>query len=124
MADRHKRIKALVGRNIADILQFEIKKESIGMVCVAGVEVYDDLSQANVYVTFLPQSNSKRKLEELQKTEGFVRSSLAKKLDVYKVPRVKFFLDETEANARKVEEALRREEELLSSLPISNEDDN
>lgn len=122
MVDRRKRIKALISRNIADILQFEIKKASIGMVCVAGTEVYDDLSQANVYVTFLPQTNSKRKLEELQKTEGFVRSSLAKKLDVYKVPRVKFFLDETEANARRVEEALKREEEFLSSLPIAEED--
>ena len=122
MADRHKRVKALVQRNIADILQFEIKKESIGMVCVSGVEVYDDLSQANVYVTFLPQGNSKRKLEELQKTEGYVRSSLAKKLDIYKVPRVKFFLDETEVNARRVEEALRREEEALSNLPVSEED--
>ncbi len=123
MADRHKRVKALVQRNIADILQFDLKKESVGMVCVSGVEVYDDLSQANVYVTFLPSSNSKRKLEELQKTEGFVRSALAKKLDIYKVPRVKFFLDQTEANARKLEESLRREEELLASLPISEEDE-
>ena len=123
MADRHKRVKALVQRNIADILQFDLKKESVGMVCVSGVEVYDDLSQANVYVTFLPSSNSKRKLEELQKTEGFVRSALSKKLDIYKVPRVKFFLDTTEANARKLEESLRREEELLASLPISEEDE-
>lgn len=123
MADRHKRVKALVQRNIADILQFDLKKESVGMVCVSGVEVYDDLSQANVYVTFLPSSNSKRKLEELQKTEGFVRSALSKKLDIYKVPRVKFFLDQTEANARKLEESLRREEELLASLPISEEDE-
>ena len=123
MADRHKRVKALVQRNIADILQFDLKKESVGMVCVSGVEVYDDLSQANVYVTFLPASNSKRKLEELQKTEGFVRSALSKKLDIYKVPRVKFFLDTTEANARKLEESLRREEELLASLPISEEDE-
>lgn len=123
MADRHKRVKALIQRNIADILQFDLKKSSIGMVCVSGVEVYDDLSQANVYVTFLPSSNATRKLAELEKTEGFVRSALAKKLDIYKVPRVKFFLDETESNARKVEESLRREEELLASLPITEEDE-
>lgn len=123
MADRHKRIKALVGRNVADIVQFEVKKPSIGLVSVNEVEVYDDLSQANVYVTFLDPRGSHNKLAELQRTEGFVRSSLAKKLDTYKVPRIRFFLDESSLKARSLDAALAREEEQLSKLPPNEEDE-
>ena len=117
MADRHKRIQALIQRNIADIVQFEIKKESVGLVSVNEVVVYDDLSQANVYVSFLDPRGSHNKLAELQRTEGFVRSSLAKKLDIYKVPRIRFFLDEVAERTRRLDEALQREAEQLDSLP-------
>ena len=123
MADRHKRIKALVARNVADIVQFEVKKPSIGLVSVNDVEVYDDLSQANVYVTFLDPRGSHNKLAELQRTEGFVRSSLSKKLDTYKVPRIRFFLDESSIAARNLDAALAREEEQLSKLPKSDEEE-
>ncbi len=121
MADRHNRIKALIGRNIADIVQFEMKKESVGLVSVNEVVVYDDLSQANVFVSFLDPRNRKNRLEELQRTEGFVRSSLAKKLDIYKVPRIRFFLDESTERARRLDEALEREAAQLEGLP-TNED--
>ena len=123
MADRHKRIKALISRNVADIVQFEIKKPSIGLVSVNEVQVYDDLSQANVFVTFLDPRGSHNKLEELQRTEGFVRSSLAKKLDIYKVPRIRFVLDESTLAARSLDEALAREEKQLAELPVSDEED-
>ena len=122
MADRHKRIKALVGRNIADILQFELKKESIGLLSVNEVVVYDDLSQANVYVSFLDPRNKQKKLEELSRTEGFVRSALAKKLDIYKVPRIRFYLDEALEKARRLDEALAREQEQLDKLPHNPDD--
>lgn len=121
MADRHKRIQALIQRNIADIVQFEIKKESIGLVSVNEVVVYDDLSQANVYVTFLDPRGSHNKLEELQRTAGFVRSSLSKKLDTFKVPRIKFFLDEAAIKAKNLDAALSREAEQLAALPKGEE---
>ena len=116
MADRHKRVKALIQRNVADIVQFEVKKESVGLVSVNEVVVYDDLSQANVYVSFLDPRGSHNKLEELQRTEGFVRTSLSKKLDIYKVPRIRFFLDEAMEKARSLDEALAREAKQLQGL--------
>lgn len=124
MADRHNRIKALIARNVSEIVMFELKNKSIGMVSVNDVEVYDDFSQANVYVTFMDTHNQKRRLEELERTEGYVRSSLAKKMDTYKVPRIKFKLDESYFKAKSLEEALEREEKQLESLPKEKEQDN
>ena len=121
MADRHNRIKALIARNISEIVMFELKKTGIGMVSVNDVEVYDDFSQANVYVYFMDNKNQKRHLEELIKTEGYVRSSLAKKMDTYKVPRVKFKLDESYIKAKSLEEALEREASELKAIGAEQE---
>ena len=121
MADRHNRIKALIARNVSEIVMFELKNKSIGMVSVNDVEVYDDFSQANVYVTFMDTHSQKRRLEELEKTEGYVRSSLAKKMDTYKVPRIKFKLDESFLKAQSLEKALERAAEQIKKLPAEEE---
>lgn len=123
MANRPGRVKALIGKNISDIVRGEIKKSSIGLISVNEVVVSDDYSYAKVYVSFLDPSFPHQKLEELQKTEGFVRSSLAKKMDIYKVPKVHFVLDETAMSASRIEEALAKEEEELSSFPEQDLED-
>lgn len=116
MANRPGRIKSMISRNIADIVHTELKKSSIGLVSVNDVRVSDDYSYATVYVNFLPNTFPHQKIAELQKTEGFVRSSLAKKMDIYKVPKVRFVLDETSSSAARIDEALAKEEKDLSQL--------
>ena len=107
MANRPGRIKSMISRNIADIVHTEIKKSSIGLVSVNDVRVS---------VNFLPNTFPHQKIAELRKTEGFVRSSLAKKMDIYKVPKVRFVLDETSSSAARIDEALAKEEKDLSQL--------
>ena len=117
MSSKQLRIKSLISRNLMDIVHRELKNPHIGMVSVNDVVVNDDYSLATVYVTFLGAKYPKQHLAELKKTEGYVRSSLAKKIDLYKVPVVNFELDETFFAGERLEEALRREEEQLDKLP-------
>lgn len=117
MANKSGRIKSEISRYIAEIVRGELKKPSIGLVCVNEVIVSDDYSYADVYVTFLGEKYPHQKIAELKKTEGFVRSSLAKKLSIYKVPKVRFVLDETSLSASRIEEALARESAQIASFP-------
>ena len=121
MANRPERVKSLIGRYIADIVRNEIRKPGLGIVCVNEVVVANDYSYADVYVTFLDGKYSHQKIEELKKTEGFVRSSLAKKIDIYKVPKVRFVLDETALSAARVEAAVAKEEKDLAALETKKE---
>ncbi len=116
MASRQGRIKALLTKNITDIVMREIKNPRIGMVCVNEVTVTPDNGEARVYVTFLGVKYPHQALLELKKTEGFVRTSLAKKMDLYKVPKVTFYYDETADQAAHLEATLRKEEEELENL--------
>jgi len=116
MADRKGRVKALIGKNVSDILTFELKNSHIGMVSVNEVEVNNDYSVAKVYVSFIGAKYPHQNLEELNKCKGFVRSSLAKKMDIYKVPDLVFVYDEQFERAERIEQALQKEEKDLSSL--------
>lgn len=116
MADRHNRVKALIERNIRDIVSLELKNPKIGFVVVNDVEVYDDFSGAKVYVSILGTKYPRQKMAELEKCAGFVRSSLAKKMDIYKVPKIFFVYDESAEKAAKLEAALAKEEEELEAF--------
>lgn len=121
MAERHGRIKAVIAKNIADIVQMGIKNPKVGMVSVNEVEVYDDYSKAKVYVTFLGQKYPHQRLLELKKSEGYVRSMLAKKMDLYKTPEIEFVYDESFDRMDSLNRALKKEEEELSSIKKDDE---
>ena len=116
MANRQGRIKALIGKDISDILTFELKNPHIGMVSVNEVVVNSDNSLAKVYVSFLGAKYPKQNLEELQRCKGVVRSSLAKKLDIYKVPDILFLLDESFDRSASLDAALQKEEADLEAI--------
>ena len=116
MANRPGRIKALIEKNLMDIVRSEIKDPKIGMVSVNEVEVNSDSTLAKVYVTFFASPHPHLAFEQLKKKEGVVRTSLAKKMDLYKVPKVVFVYDESFERADRIEKALKKEEEDLKKL--------
>lgn len=106
MANRTGRVKSIISKDIAEIVQRELKNPRIGFVSVNEVQVYDDYSKAKVYVSFIGAKYPHQNFAELKKVEGYVRSSLAKKLDIYKVPEVEFIYDEQFEKAEQLEAAL------------------
>lgn len=116
MADRKQRIQSIISKNISEIIQFEVKNPHIGFVSVNEVDVSSDFSYAKVYVSFLGSKYPKQNLEELNKAKGFIRSSLAKKLDIRKTPEISFYLDDTFDKSERLEKLLNSEHEKLDSL--------
>ena len=58
------------------------------------VEVARDLAYAKVYVSsFLNESQVKKGVEGLNSAAGFILSSIAKKLSIYKFPKLTFVVD-------------------------------
>ncbi|WP_407429331.1 30S ribosome-binding factor RbfA [Treponema sp.] len=58
------------------------------------VEVARDLAYAKVYVSsFLNESQVKKGVEGLNSAAGFIQSSIAKKLSIYKFPKLTFIED-------------------------------
>lgn len=116
MANKTNRIHALIQKNVTDIIQFEVKNKQIGFVSVTDCIVNSDNSLAKIYVSFLGMGSVKDRLEALNRCKGFIRSELAKRMDIYKIPELVFELDTTFDDAKKLEASLAKEESALESL--------
>lgn len=114
MNHRKDRLAALIIRNVSEILQFELKNPKLGFVTITHGKVASDHSYARLFVTFIDDKDKQAKMEELAKSKGFIRSELAKRLDIYKIPDLAFIYDDTHERARRVEEALKKDAEWIN----------
>jgi ribosome-binding factor A len=115
MAHRKSRIASLIIKNITDIIQFELKNPKIGFVTVTDSEVNSDNTFAKIFVSFMGVSDTLDRFHELKSAKGYIRSSLAKKLDVYKVPDFAFLLDDSFERNQKINEVIQREADKLKN---------
>lgn len=96
---RTKRVAAQVQRELAQLIQFEVKDPRVGLVTVSAVELSRDLSYAKVYVTvFSTDNNVEEALEGLNKAAGFLRRELGKRLSIRVTPELKFLYDASVEN--------------------------
>jgi len=91
---RTKRVAAQVQRELAQLIQFEVKDPRVGLVTVSGVELSRDLAYAKVYVTVLSTNHEVAEvLEGLNKASGFLRRELGKRLSIRLTPQLTFLYD-------------------------------
>lgn len=93
---RTQRVAQEMQKEIAIILQREVKDPRIGMATVSGVEVSRDLAYAKVFVTFLndnDEASVKAGLEGLTDASGFIRSLLGKAMRLRVIPELTFAYD-------------------------------
>jgi ribosome-binding factor A len=91
---RTERISELIQRELAQLIQTEVKDPRLGMVTVSAVEVTRDLEHAKVYITvFDTDEKIKKNLAILNHAAGFLRSLLARRITTRTVPELHFIYD-------------------------------
>ncbi|MCL2891750.1 MULTISPECIES: 30S ribosome-binding factor RbfA [Brenneria] len=93
---RTQRVAQEMQKEIAIIIQREVKDPRIGMATVSGVEVSRDLAYAKVFVTLLNDNEPeqvKTALKALQDASGFIRVLLGKAMRLRVVPELTFSYD-------------------------------
>ncbi|MDD1794104.1 30S ribosome-binding factor RbfA [Enterovibrio makurazakiensis] len=94
---RTQRVSQQVQKEVALILQREIKDPRISMVTVSGVDVSRDLAYAKVHVTFLTTGDQTAEagLEALNEQAWYVRTLLGKAIRLRITPEVIFVFDQS-----------------------------
>lgn len=88
------KLSGIIQRELSQILQVEVRDPKIGFCTITAVDLTNDLSIAKIYVTFLGKDYNVRKgMEALERSKGFIRSLLAKRLTIRKVPELHFVHD-------------------------------
>jgi len=99
---KKEKMNNIIQRELSSILQTEVKDPSVGFCTITGVETTNDLSIAKIYVSFL-NKNTKKSMEALERSKGFIRSLLAKRLTIRKCPELQFILDHSLEYGNKIE---------------------
>ena len=107
MANKQERIASLIKKNIAEIIQFNIKNPHLGFVSIPEVKVSADFSHAKVYVSFIKDEEAKEGMEVLNHSKGYIRSELASRMDTRRIPEITFVLDEGFKREERIDKLLK-----------------
>ena len=95
-------------KEISQIISYQLKNPNVtGLISVTKVKVTNDLKYAKVYVSILNLKNLKETMEGLKKSSGFIRSELARKINLRNTPEILFELDDSLEYGAKIDSILK-----------------
>ncbi len=96
---RTQRLGEQIQRDLAMLIQRELKDPRLGMITVNFVELSKDLAYADVNVTVLVADDSEEKIVQsmtvLNEAKTFLRTLLGRGLKIRKVPHLRFHYDDS-----------------------------
>ena len=104
MSIKNERINSNVQRELSYILANEIKNPNIKFVTITACDITSDLSYAKVYFTTL--GDTKETLKALKNAKGFIRRTLADRIELRHVPELEFIYDESIEYGKRIEEII------------------
>lgn len=100
---RAQRVADEIQRELAQLIQREVRDPRFGMVTISAVKVSKDLSYAKVYVTVLgDEVKTTEVVKALNKAAGFFRSLLARTMRLRVAPGLHFVYDSSVASGVKI----------------------
>jgi ribosome-binding factor A len=127
---RPRRVAEAIRSTVAEALTGVLADPGLAGVVVTEVSVSDDLMQARIGVRRLvddgrPESR-KRLVERLEHAQGRIRRLLGPRLDLRRVPELRFVFDEGPDARHRVDEILReinREKKVTPGSPTASPDE-
>ena len=106
--NRLNRINEELKKEISNIISFELKNpDATGLISVTRVKITPDLKYAKVYVSMLNSKSKEKTLEALKKSSGYIRSSIAKKVNLRITPELVFEEDDSMEYGMKIDSILK-----------------
>lgn len=106
--NRIERIDEEYRKEISQIISYDLKNPNItGLISVTKVKVTTDLKYAKVYVSILNSKNINETKEGLKKSSGFIRTELAKRINLRNTPELIFEIDDSMEYGAKIDSILK-----------------
>jgi ribosome-binding factor A len=144
LSSRGQRVADQIQRELATLIQLEVRDPRVGMVSITGIDLSRDLAHAKVFVTVLDTVTNngaianlataeeddldslqvRDNVEALNKAAGFLRSQLSKRLALRAVPKLRFFYDASIENGQRlsglIDDALNADKDQRPELDLDN----
>ena len=106
MSDRVQRVNSLIKTELSKILIKEVDFSKNVLITITQVQTSSNIIEANVYISVLPEEQTDKVFQVLNKIIHSVQQDLNKRLRMRPVPKIKFLREHRTVEAAKVEELL------------------
>lgn len=129
--NRSERVAGQLRRDLAKLIQQEIKDPEVGFVSLSDVEVTRDLSHAKVFITVFEPEKAASSIKALKRAAAFLRTRLAQELRLRHVPELHFIHDDSVEQGSHIDQLIAKalhsdndgNENTLADAEESNKDD-
>ncbi|HJV49718.1 MAG TPA: 30S ribosome-binding factor RbfA [Geothrix sp.] len=124
---RPERLEDQVHFLLSTLVQRDLRDPELGFVTLTAVRLSPDRSVAKVYFTVLPPMGGDQEAQDLLtrkalgRAAGFLRSQLASRLKMKRVPELRFFPDSTLEAGNHMESLLSEIERERAARPVDPE---
>lgn len=117
------RVNEELMKAISHIITYELKNPDVsGMISVTRVKVTPDLKYAKVYVSLLNSKSIEKTMKGLKESAGFIRSQVAKAVNLRITPELAFEYDDSMEHGEKIDNLLeqisKQDKELKEKLEV------
>lgn len=103
------RVDEELRKEISQVINYELKNPDVtGMVSVTKVKVTPDLKYAKVYVSILNPKSVEETMKGLKESAGFIRSQVAKTVNLRITPELVFEYDDSIEHGEKIDNILKQ----------------
>ncbi|NCF61777.1 MAG: 30S ribosome-binding factor RbfA [Gammaproteobacteria bacterium] len=88
--NRSERVAGTLRRELAQLIQLEVKDPEVGFIGLSDVEVSRDLAHAKVFITVFEPEKAVSSVKALNRAAGYLRSRLGQKMRIRSVPELHF----------------------------------
>ena len=100
---RTQRVAGQIQRELAQLIQQELRDPRVGLVTISAVEVSRDMSHAKVFITLMdPAQDVKATLKVLKKAAGYLRRALGRRIVLRIIPELHFVYDQSLVEGQRV----------------------
>ena len=105
---RLNRVNEELKKEISNILTFELKNSKVtGLISVTKAKITPDFKYAKIYVSILNSKNIDKTMEGLKESSGFIRSQIAKNINLRVTPELTFEIDDSLEYGAKIDRILK-----------------
>ena len=106
--NRMDRVNEELKREISVVIDETLKNPNItGIISVTKVKTSPDLKSARVYISILNSKSKKNTMQGLKNATGYIRTELAKRVNLRYTPELTFEIDESMEYGARIENILK-----------------
>lgn len=118
MSRRPERVAEMIREEITELIEGELADPRIGLAAVTEVNLAPEMRVAHIFVTVAgSEAEQQRSLEGLIAARGYLKAEVASRLQLRKMPELRFELDKSEERQARLDQLLARSKRRDARFP-------